>query len=285
MNIHQVKKYKKVIEWFCNNPEKGVWLYHEPTKEWKLTTDPEWSLFDTKYVINDKHAEFRKLQANGIVIQHDPQTSMQSRWSNVKNCDFDSPGKYRKKPAHTEFFGCYVKASPSALAILNKLGYVFSSTGRIENKIIVISGGHGALYYSDGQILGSHTELRVINGQLVKKTKFYIEDWVKYSGEIAQIVRVDEESDPLDHESKKMYITHTGIKFSEDSRAIVPWIPQEGELCVFWYEKDSYYVGRFKETVAEETHPHKDDIAFSRAGWDNVAPLEMIDMIKKAERK
>jgi len=292
MNIHQVKKYKKVIEWFCNNPEKGVWLHIEPTKEWKLTTDPEWSLFNTKYVINDEHEQLRKLQAEGRIIQHNLKASMYDRWESVDNCDFSSPGHYRAKPIHTEFFGCYVEASLSALAILNELGYAFSSTGKINNKVIVISGGHGALYYSDGRILGDHIELEVVKGQLVKKTAFCVGDWVRYGSSSVKVTQMDKrevlpECDCSDEPIKtvKDYITHTGMIFTENSKKARLWVPQEGELCVFWYEHDSYYVGRFKEAVAEETHPYKDDVAFSRTGWDNVAPLEMMEIINKAEQK
>jgi len=61
------------------------------------------------------------------------------------------------------------------------------------------------------------------------------------------------------------------------------WKPQVGELCVFWYEIDSYYIGRYSSTVKCDTHPYKDAVGYSASGWDNIAPLEFTKTLKTLE--
>ena len=62
---------------------------------------------------------------------------------------------------------------------------------------------------------------------------------------------------------------------------VTKWEPTVNELCVFWYEKDSYYIGTFKKIVETDTHPFKDANDFCTTGWDNIAPLEFVQTLKE----
>lgn len=67
MTKEQVQKHKETIKWFCDNPDKGVWLI-SPVGGWVLTHKPNW---DTRcnYVPNDKYADIRKAFIDGKVIE------------------------------------------------------------------------------------------------------------------------------------------------------------------------------------------------------------------------
>lgn len=117
MNKEQVQKYGEVIKWFCDNPDKGVWLC-SPIGEWVLTYRPQWDTV-CKYVQNDEYAELRKAQADGKTIQYNntPHITIEN-WidinskltSGVKNFTYPCQS-YRIKPDEPKFkVGDWIRA-------------------------------------------------------------------------------------------------------------------------------------------------------------------------------
>ena len=68
MTKEQVLKHKEAIEFFINNPDRGVWTKHQSGSGWKLDTAPNFLPLQI-YVPNDDFAEFRKALINGKSIQ------------------------------------------------------------------------------------------------------------------------------------------------------------------------------------------------------------------------
>jgi len=70
MTKEQIKKHKKVMLWFINNPDKGVWCNIGTNKnaDWVLAYTPKFNVA-IKYIKNDEYAEFRKAEADGKTIQ------------------------------------------------------------------------------------------------------------------------------------------------------------------------------------------------------------------------
>jgi len=70
MTKEQIKKHGKVIKWFCDNPEKGVWV--KISNRWEQTIEPA---FNPKliYIQNDEYVELRKALAEGKTVQLDNQ--------------------------------------------------------------------------------------------------------------------------------------------------------------------------------------------------------------------
>lgn len=105
MNKEAIEKFRNVIEDFLEFPDLGVWTRgcEESADSWVLTDNP---LFDLSsiYVYNDNHAELRKYQEDGLVIQccatkENFMTCLGTEWYDLEFCDFKlTPEYYRLKP-------------------------------------------------------------------------------------------------------------------------------------------------------------------------------------------
>ena len=87
MTRKQWRKYKKVIEWFYNQPEgTKIWFKYPKDDRWRLISEPSW-VVNGIYVINDELAEIRKAIAEGKQIQG----KIGLRWTDIdiKDPNFD----------------------------------------------------------------------------------------------------------------------------------------------------------------------------------------------------
>jgi len=106
-----------------------------------------------------------------------------------------------------------------------------------------------------------------------KEPEFKIGDWVKRKG-YSTIMQINVIDDTYVHSNTSEHYRIENVEL---------WEPKENELCVFWYETDSYYIGRYSSTVKCDTHPYKDAVGYSASGWDNIAPLEFTKTLKTLE--
>jgi len=103
MTKEQAEKHGEVIKWWIDNTEKGVWRKIDmPNADWYYDIAPEFNPH-TKYIQNDKYAEFRMAQADGKVIQY----TNGFEWKDLPNhykswTDYKVTG-YRIKPNEPEF--------------------------------------------------------------------------------------------------------------------------------------------------------------------------------------
>ena len=109
MIIEQIIKYRAVIHWFLDFPDKGVWYYFHKQEGWVLTHKPNWNL-DNMYVQNDEYAEYRKALAEGKTIQflqtctgtHSIEPKQWLDWNSYGEY-FDKHTQYRVKPEEPKF--------------------------------------------------------------------------------------------------------------------------------------------------------------------------------------
>ena len=94
MKKDRIKKHKKEIIWFIENPDKGVWRKTD-NERWEWIEEPKFYT-DKIYVINDKYAELRKKHIDGAEIECNCDGGI---WSTEKNPSFyDHPDfKWREK--------------------------------------------------------------------------------------------------------------------------------------------------------------------------------------------
>ena len=57
MTKEQVTKHGEVIKWFCDNPDKGVWI--KDMNDWHIVNEPAFLTCDL-IVPNDEYAKFHK---------------------------------------------------------------------------------------------------------------------------------------------------------------------------------------------------------------------------------
>lgn len=96
MTPDAAKKHSKVIKWFCDNADKGVWGTLDPSATiWELIYDPSFAEQHT-FVQNDNYAELRKAQAEGKVIQHNTISINHALFNDIVE-------NYRIKPDEPEF--------------------------------------------------------------------------------------------------------------------------------------------------------------------------------------
>jgi len=117
MTFKQVSKHSKVIKWFCDNPDKGVWRKDFHTGAWHFCRQPEFNYKDT-YVQNDECVEFRKALADGNKVRM-PEDNGKTwfthcdkldSWYNIENI--------RIKPEEPEFkVGDWVREKSSGFII------------------------------------------------------------------------------------------------------------------------------------------------------------------------
>ena len=107
MTKEQALKHKKVIEWWLDNPDKGVWKKAHGL--WFLEKDPSFYI-DYIYVQNDEYVEYRKALAEGKTIQflqtcigtHNIDPVRWLDWNSYGQC-FDKYTQYRVKPEEPKF--------------------------------------------------------------------------------------------------------------------------------------------------------------------------------------
>jgi len=99
------------------------------------------------------------------------------------------------------------------------------------------------------------------------KPKFKVGDWVKCLRDISTNDYQYEVGDMIVYYPRACWV---GIPL--EKLPLELWEPTEGELCVFWYEKDNYYIRPYKKTL-NTIHPFIDDL---NDAWDYIAPLEYI---------
>ena len=101
---------------------------------------------------------------------------------------------------------------------------------------------------------------------------FKVGDWIQNTGEYKGIFKADKE---WIRERPGGNTCKTG-----NNSDFNLWVPKENEMCLFWDNaKDSYTVRRFHES-RNNTHFDK-----TRIGWMNIAPLELINILKRNENK
>lgn len=104
MTKEQAIKYKKIIKWFIDNPDKGVWykdIKNNNNSNWHLTQEPTFNV-NYIYVQNKEFAEFRKAIADGKIIQFKPIENQEQCWENISSDitptrNFNNLDKYRIK--------------------------------------------------------------------------------------------------------------------------------------------------------------------------------------------
>jgi len=70
MTKEQAIKHKSVIQWWLDNPEKGVWYKSIPSQSsWTLNDSPQFHT-GSVYVQNDEYAELRKQVCDGASVQY-----------------------------------------------------------------------------------------------------------------------------------------------------------------------------------------------------------------------
>jgi len=145
MNKEQIEKHGPVIKWFCDNAEKGIWVYSTALGKWNLRNNPNWTLA-YPHIQNDEYAEYRKAQADGKVIQY--QENRCNNWINLEHNHtwyFKQPiEQYRIKPDEPFKVGDWVtyQSYPKSNG---------SITSIKDNKAVVKSLKHGSCteIYSD----------------------------------------------------------------------------------------------------------------------------------------
>ena len=104
--IKAAKKYGKVMKWWIDNLEEGVWTRWGSEDKWYLEHKPEWNVAKI-YVEADEFAELRKAQADGKIIQYtgnDPAYTNCINWEDKYIIEFDRPlHRYRIKPDKPDF--------------------------------------------------------------------------------------------------------------------------------------------------------------------------------------
>lgn len=112
MNIQQIEKHKETIQFFIDNPNKGLWTRNESIKEWRKTTEPSFSM-NQIYVPNDDHHNLRKSLADGEIIEFNPNCNPERSgiWKTDTLLDFHLEVKnYRIKPKEPKIkMGDWVK--------------------------------------------------------------------------------------------------------------------------------------------------------------------------------
>ena len=68
MNKEQILKHKSVMEWFIENPDRGVKCRLLNNRGWTTVYEPEFSV-SLIYVQNDKYSELRMAKADGKTIE------------------------------------------------------------------------------------------------------------------------------------------------------------------------------------------------------------------------
>jgi len=69
------------------------------------------------------------------------------------------------------------------------------------------------------------------------------------------------------------------------------WEPKNGELCVFWDNNcNEYFVSKYGTKCLDETFGTSHEVAryyadYTEEYWDNVAPLEFIDILEEKDEK
>jgi len=85
MTRKQWRKYKKVIEWFYNQPEgTKIWFKYPKDDRWRLISEPSW-VVNGIYVINDELAEIRKAIFSGGVAT--PAVGVRISYSKLSGLD------------------------------------------------------------------------------------------------------------------------------------------------------------------------------------------------------
>jgi len=60
------------------------------------------------------------------------------------------------------------------------------------------------------------------------------------------------------------------------------WKPKNKELCVFWDNNcNEYYIGKYGEPAFKNTFNCDTLAEYTISFWDNVAPLEFVQILKK----
>lgn len=203
MNAQQVEKHNKVIKWFCDNPDKGVWFDH--VDGWKILYDPLWSLAAT-YIQNDEYAELRKAQADGKTIQclvkwkeifdGEDIKLVKSEPYDIKLCDITfaiiKPNMLRIKPDEPEFKkGDWVRyknsvkkitdgTSPDGYCACNKDGYAYKAS---DLKLWQPQEGEWCVFYG-----ANPTKTKYIVARFVKRKKgLYVAGYGGYSSSFTNI--------------------------------------------------------------------------------------------------
>jgi len=98
MTLRQATKHKKVIRWWLDNTDLGVWEKCNEKDGWYLTHEPKF-LLNCKYAINDEFAKFRKAEADGKQIQyrmidHFERVGQYTDWTNTTMDEYDNSFQY-----------------------------------------------------------------------------------------------------------------------------------------------------------------------------------------------
>lgn len=137
MTKEQVQKHGDIIKWFCDNPEKGVWVKTHKDGLWQLEYEPTFTV--NIYVQNDEYSEFRKAHADGKTIQfkkthigtHEITPHQWVDWNSYNFC-FNKDTEYRIKPDEPKFkVGDWVYTEE---------GYLGKVTSHVSNDFYAISG-------------------------------------------------------------------------------------------------------------------------------------------------
>jgi len=104
MNKEQATKFKNQIQFFIENPDKGLWFKGSKDEEWRLTKNPIF-YYTQQYVENDEYAEFRKALADGKTVQYIfRKGTSDEHYRNVESKELNlHPSYYRIKPDKPKF--------------------------------------------------------------------------------------------------------------------------------------------------------------------------------------
>jgi hypothetical protein len=108
MTVAQAKAHKEAIQFFIDNPVKGLWVRRTLIDKWEIVDSPDFYL-EGVYIQNDDYSEFRKAIIDGKTIQLNNSdsiydTSSISGWINItKIYDHIESSKYRIKPEKPQF--------------------------------------------------------------------------------------------------------------------------------------------------------------------------------------
>lgn len=95
MTKKQVDIHGEIIQWFCDNADKGVWL-RSLNGGWVLTYSPLWTT-ECKYVQNDEYTELRKAKVDG---------KLQWKWKHFKPATKEKDTEWKQVP-YSETFAFY----------------------------------------------------------------------------------------------------------------------------------------------------------------------------------
>ena len=73
MDKEQIDVHGKVMAWFIENPEKGVWFRKWSGAAWIHFFEPSFHQIEGLYIINDEHAEERKKAADAFTKFKEPE--------------------------------------------------------------------------------------------------------------------------------------------------------------------------------------------------------------------